>query len=206
MTRRIIGAAAVLAACAAAATGGVIDAVREKYDPKASIEADVQVTIYWKVREKEDRKEGHIVLGGGDRFRVQLDKILWVCDGQTVWQYNEKTQQVVIKRLLDVDLSSHPSQIFSTYLKEYSYRENLDDEREAVLNWEADSSDNDPFYRSVALWINTKHVVVTRIVVVDKNGNESTYRFKKTAFGIQPPADLFTFTVPKGVHVLDVRE
>jgi len=183
----------------------IIEQVRRNYNPQTVIEADIVLTIDWKVREKQEQKQGHITLAPGDRFRVELDNTIWVCNGQTFWQYNSATGQVIIKRLLDVDLSSHPSQLFETYLRTYRYEVAQQDADRAVLAWKADSSSAGSFYTSITLSVDRKKTILQSIAVVDRNGNASTYEFRKTRLGGDVQKSRFEFETPKGAHVLDTR-
>jgi outer membrane lipoprotein carrier protein len=179
--------------------------VRKKYDENATIESQFELKIYWAVREKEERKKGVVLIAPGDKFRVTAGKSLWVSDGYTLWQYNPQTNQVIIKKLVDVDFSSHPSQIISRYLAEYEYKK-IDENREQIVAaWEPDSTSNAPFYTSITVWIDKKDAVIDKIHAVDRNKNESTYTFRKTRFGAQVNASVFEFESPEGVSVIDVR-
>jgi outer membrane lipoprotein-sorting protein len=184
----------------------LLDQVRQKYHAKASVEAEFGLTINWNVREKIENRNGRLLFAAGDKFRVELDNTVWVCDGQTFWQYSAATNQVIIKRLLDVDLSTHPSQILSTYLNKYQYALKEENDKQAVLAWKADSAGVKNPYQSITLVVDKKEVLVNKLVVVDRSGNESTYTFKKTKFGITPPPGSFEFEVPAGARILDTRE
>lgn len=164
--------------------------------------------IFWKVREKTEKKSGVIEIGPNDKFRVEMDKNSWVCDGQTYWQYSKATKQVVIKRLLDVDISLHPSQVIKTYLTEYKYTVENEDEKTAFLTWkcpeEETAGQNKP--KELAAWVDKNSGTVKKLKIVDKSGNESTYTFKKTRLDVQIPAETFNFTIPEGATVLDTRD
>ncbi|MBD3239956.1 MAG: hypothetical protein GF331_05175 [Chitinivibrionales bacterium] len=192
-------------AAAVGADGGIVETLKKKYSGDQTIVADFDLTILWKVREKQETKSGRLQLAPGDKFRVELGPTTWVCNGQTVWQYNNKANQVVIKRLLDYDLSQQPSQILSTFVNGYEYEVLEQNDRQAILQWEADSSDTRSFYRTVTIYYDMRKQSLSSLILVDRHGNESTYLFKRTAFGEDIPQEVFEFEIPKGVHVLDDR-
>lgn len=183
----------------------VISALKKKYNEKTPLELTFDLDIFWKVREKHEKKSGSLHLMPGDKFRLAIGSTEWISDGHTYWQYNEKTSQVIIKSLLDVDLSMHPSQVIKTYLG-YSYKVKSDDAKQAVLTWSTADPDRKKTYKAITLWVNKKKNTIEKIRAVDKNGNESTYTFKKTEAGVQFPSTLFEFEVPKGVDILDTRK
>lgn len=191
---------------ATSVNAAVIDDVRKLYGPSSVVDADIDMTIWWAVREKEEKKSGHLLLAPGDRFDVTLGESRWVCDGRILWQYSGDANQVVIKRLLDIDLSAYPSQVLSTYLMKYSYSVDSQNEKEAVLSWKSDPTNPDRDYRSITLSVDPRKAVVQKLEVVDTNGNRSTYLFRKTRFGIKIEPKTFTFAIPEGAHVLDVRD
>jgi len=184
----------------------VLAALREKYAAGLTLRAEFDLEIFWKAREKTERKSGVLYAAPDDRFRLELGKNVWVSDGRTYWQYSAATSQVVIKKLLDVDLSMHPSQIIETYLFKYSYSVSEQNEKQAVLSWRASAADAGTDARAVTIWVDVKKMTLKKLLIVDRSGNESTYTFKKMITGEQPPASAFTFDVPQGVSVLDTRE
>ncbi len=194
-----------LAAMAVGVEAGIVETLKQKYAGDQTIVADFDLTILWKIREKQETKSGRLHLAPGDKFRVELGPTTWVCNGQTVWQYSEKANQVVIKRLLDYDLSQQPSQLLSTFVNDYDYDVLEQNDRQAILQWEADSGDGQAFYRTVTIYYDMRKQSLSSLILVDRHGNESTYLFKRTAFGKDIPKDVFEFEIPKGVHVLDDR-
>lgn len=200
------GALAALTLLASNLHADIIETIRNKYNANAPISSELTLNIYWSVREKEETRTGELFLAPGDKFRVELDRSTWVCDGQTVWQYNRNTNQVIIKRLLDIDLSSHPSQILKRYLSDYEYQIREKTDRRAVAVWQADSSDAGAEYRAITVEIDAKRALIERLVTVDSRGNRAAYVFSDTEIGAEIPAETFTFTIPRGVDVLDTRE
>lgn len=182
----------------------IISNLKKKYHAESSIDVAFELNIFWKVREKNEKKSGALMVAPNDKFRLKLGSTEWVSNGHTYWQYNIKTNQVIIKNLLDVDLSMHPTQILKTYLS-YAYSVKSESEKEAVLIWRIMADDKEKSFKSITLWVDKKKNVIKKLVVVDKNENVSTYIFKKTKTGIQIPTETFTFTVPQGVDVLDTR-
>jgi outer membrane lipoprotein-sorting protein len=184
----------------------LIQQLRERYAAGATLTTEFDLTILWKVREKQESSSGRLFLAPGDKFRVELGPTTWVCDGQTVWQYSSRTKQVLIKRLLDIDLAAHPSQILSRYVSDYEYRVLEDTDKRAILQWEADTGSPPPLYTSITIHYDKAEDAISSLVVIDRHGNESTYLFKKTTFGSEIPRKVFEFEVPKGVEVLDERK
>ncbi len=183
----------------------IISSLKKKYDVKSTIELSFDMDIFWSVREKHEKKAGHLQLAPDDKFRLKLGSTEWISNGHTYWQFNTKTKQVIIKDLLDVDLSMHPSQMIKAYLSR-SYTVTSQSEKEATLVCAIDEDKKRKSFKSITLIVDLKKLVIKEMVVVDTDDNKSTYTFKKTKFNQTVPNELFTFKTPKGVEVLDTRE
>jgi len=206
MNRSILQSCAALALCASIAGAGIVADLRTKYGTQNTIDTEVRLDIFCKIREKWESSEGHFIIASGDRFNISLGTTSWICNGQTLWQYNTANSQVVIKRLLDVTPASHPARILTHYLNDYTYTVSTPSRRSTLLTWRADTTDTDSFYRTVTVTVDSEKQVVSSIALVDKNGNESTYTFKKTRFNEPVAPQTFIFTPPEDAHVLDTRD
>jgi outer membrane lipoprotein carrier protein len=195
------------AVCAAAAQApSLVDELRAKYGKQVTLQTSFDLEIMWKVREKTEKKSGTLQIAPDDKFRLELDNTVWVSDGLTYWQYSKATSQVVIKKLVDVDLSMHPSQIITTYLFDYSYAIKDENDKQAVLEWTAPQDDAKAYAKAITMWVDKKKMILKKLHVVDTNGNESTYDFKKTKVGGDIPAETFRLAIPEGASVLDTRD
>jgi len=183
----------------------LVSTLKKKYSDKTTLEVSFDLKIFWKVREKNEKKSGVLRIMPGDKFRLKLGSWIWVCDGHTYWQYNVKTKQVIIKNLLDIDLSMHPTQMMKTYLS-YDFTVTSSDAKEAVLTWKAAEEEKKKGYSAITIWVDKKKSTIKKLLAVDSKGNESTYTFVKTKTGVQFPEETFAFTVPKGVEVVDTRD
>lgn len=183
----------------------IVTALKEKYSGKTTLELEFDLEIFWAVREKTEKKRGRLCLAPGDRFRIEVGSTAWVSDGHTYWQYGKQTSQVVIKDLLDVDLSMHPSQIIASHL-DHTYSVDSENEKQIVLSWTRPEDGPRTQYRKVTLWVDRKKVVVSKLQVIDESGNQSTYAFTKVEFGGRPANGMFVFETPKGATVLDARD
>jgi outer membrane lipoprotein-sorting protein len=185
----------------------IMKTVRALYSEKTPIETTFDLHILWKVREKEETKSGRLCLAPGDKFRADLGAASWTCNGQTYWEASRDGNdvQVVIKRAADVDLSMHPSQVLHTYLAKFVFR--LKERKGGLtkVEWTADSLSETAQTAGIGLSIETKTGIITALHIVDKNGNESDYRFKKTKIPAKLPDNAFDYTIPKGASVLDMR-
>ena len=179
--------------------------IKRKYGKTASFQAQFEQSIYWSVREKTSKHRGTLTVAPGNRFRIELNNETYVGDGTTVWQYSRGTNQVVVRNFAELNPSIHPSRLLTTYLSDYPFKEKTRGNGVVTLIWNGDTSGTQE-YRSITVEARESDGIVTSLVLVDKNMNIHTYRFKKTVFGKTPPANTFTFEAPPDATVLDNRQ
>lgn len=183
----------------------IVGNLKEKYGPEKAANLAFDLTIFWSVRERYEKKSGELIYSPGEKFRLTLGNTSWVSNGQTYWQYSKKTNQVVIKSLLDIDLSLHPSSMMQSFLS-YTFSTYSSDDKTIVLKWEGDSKNSDLPYKKIVINVDRKKMEISELTVIDDDGNESRYTFKKAKFGGAEPASIFEFSIPEGVDVLDTRK
>jgi outer membrane lipoprotein-sorting protein len=185
----------------------LLDRIKAKYGVGTSLSASFDVRILWKVREKEDTKQGTLVVAPGDKFRVELGGSVWVSDGATLWQYDRATSQVVIKQLASVDNGMLPSHALMAYCSKYPLSPVKSTGADAVLEWKADTgaTAKQTEVSLVRITASDATAEVKKLFIVDRTGNETTYSFRGTVVGKTAPQKTFTFVVPKGARVLDQR-
>ncbi|MDD5672795.1 MAG: outer membrane lipoprotein carrier protein LolA [Chitinivibrionales bacterium] len=183
----------------------ILRSIQEKYSPKVTFESAFDLTIYWAVREKEEKRTGKIFWAPGDKFRVETNSTIWVSDGATFWQYSKKSNQVEIKRLADENVSMLPTQLISTYLNTFRFTLVQDLPQRCLLEGTPDSAHARSDVASLLLTIDKKADIIAQIAVVDKDANKSTYFFKKSRFGAPVAAKVFEFVAPAGANVIDAR-
>jgi chaperone LolA len=179
-------------------------ALKKKYGGNAALYVAFDLDVYWSVREKHEKKDGELTVVPGDKFRLRMGSWEWVCDGRTYWQYNKKTAQVIISDLKKTDLDMHPSRLIRTCLG-YDFILQSRSGSEAVLVWNAPGRAKKTF-TAITLYADMEKNLLRRMVVVDTKETVSTYTFLKTRTGGTYQDGTFTFTVPKGVEVIDDRD
>ncbi|HEX2958717.1 MAG TPA: outer membrane lipoprotein carrier protein LolA [Chitinispirillaceae bacterium] len=175
--------------------------LKKKYSTSSTIKADVQLKVWWQVREKEETKKGSLLLTSGDKFRVTLGNEIYVSDGTTCYQYHTVTKLLQIKNLRDIDQSMLPSHIITSFINTYPLKEVSRSDKDAHLGWKADSSSS---YKSIDITVDSKNCMKS-LVLTDNNDNIFTYTFTKTEFGGTVPKGAFEFETPSDAQVNDAR-
>ncbi|MBN2035179.1 MAG: outer membrane lipoprotein carrier protein LolA [Chitinispirillaceae bacterium] len=184
--------------------GPLLNKVRSNYDLTRSLSTDYALTIYWSVREKEEKRKGSIILASNDRFHISAGDELFVSNGKTYWHYSPVAKQVVVKRLAETDMSVLPSQIFARFILSCTFRIEARDAGIAALVWENDSTTIP--YTTIRVWVREKNGRIAKCVMIDRSDNRFTYTFSSTKLGRKIPGKAFEFDTPKNVRVLDMQK
>jgi outer membrane lipoprotein-sorting protein len=184
----------------------IVKELQQKYAIDKGLELHFDLAIFWAVREKTEKKKGVLYLAPDDKFRAEVDNTVWVSDGTTYWQYSQGTNQVIIKDLLDVDLSMHPSQAVAEYFTSYDYTVKEQNDDRITLVWNAPEGDPAISEKSIRVRVDPEKKLIKQLQIVDRSGNTSTYTFTKTRVGVTIAPEKFTFLTPQGANVLDTRE
>lgn len=182
--------------------------LRKNYSGNNAVTSTFDLSIYWNVREKEEKKSGELLIAPGNKFKVTLGKEAFISDGKTFWQYSEKNSQVVIRNFSDIDASTVPSKFLLSFLSNHAFTEKQRNGSIVELFWNGSGKsatiDND--YTSITAIVDEKNGVIKTLKLTDKNENIHTYTFKKTAFDKPPKEDVFQFKPSKNIEALDMRE
>lgn len=182
----------------------VLKKIRSNYIGTRTIDITFEQSIFWIIREKTTRKKGTLIIAPGNKFNVILSDEILVSDGITYWQYSKKNNQVVIRNVKDLDLSSLPANILSSFITRYTFRIKERKGKSTVLEWTDDTKDTKS-YRNVSLEVLNESGIVQTLSFTDNNGNIHTYKFKKTLFDRAVPENTFQFKAPADVNIVDNR-
>jgi outer membrane lipoprotein-sorting protein len=182
----------------------LISLLRKNYDLSQSIATHYALTIYWSVRDKEEKRQGNISLAPGDRFCITAGDERFVSNGATYWHYTPQANQVVIKNLKEVDLSLLPSQLFARFIVSCPFKQVRSEKGVAEFIWTSDSTGAP--YRSIIVKVKEKDGRIATCVMTDRNGNLFTYTFTATALGKKIPGRTFEFAIPKSARIVDLRK
>jgi outer membrane lipoprotein-sorting protein len=182
----------------------VLKKIRGNYTGTRTIYITFEQSIFWTIREKTTRKNGTLIIAPGNKFNVKFSDEVLVSDGTTYWQYSRKNNQVIIRKVKDLDLSSLPANILSSFLTRYTFRIKERKAKTTVLEWSDDTKDTKS-YQHVSLAVFNETGIVQTLSFTGNNGNIHTYTFKKTEFDRAVPEKTFQFKAPADVNIVDNR-
>lgn len=145
---------------------------------------------------------GKIYYSRGNKYRIEFKNSAIISDGAAYWNYNKKDNKVVI------DSTSRGNNIFTIdyLLNEFPSRCTLSSSKEGkystLILTPKQGSEID--FNSAKLWISSDNLI-ERISIDAPNADNLDYTFSDYKLNQNLSASLFTFEVPKGCRIIDIR-
>ncbi len=190
---------------AAALTGAeVVAKAREQFAASATFSARFEKQFYWTALDKTQKLQGRIYTRKPDRFRVEVDGgDLMVADGQAIWVYSKKNQQVVVSEyngevrtpwqvLLDYTAQWVPTGVEET---------RLDGRACYLLTLQPPGGGG----RQTKVWLERRRWLLLKVEERDESDNLVTYTLTDHKLSPALKLSLFRFAAPQGVEVIDRR-
>ncbi len=186
-------------------TARLLEQLRARWQAIPGLQAGITHTFEWVLAGETQTTVGRIHLAGRDSVRIETGDVTIVSDGRTIWQYTPAQKQVIIDRVDPAREVVTPGQLFSAYTDDVNAtwlrEERLGRLRMAVLRLER-LTQADP--RVIDVWVDTRDLLVVRLEYRDGAGNNHRYVLDEVTVTVQDPT-LFTFPIPEGVTVVDLR-
>ncbi len=175
--------------------------VQEKYNTNKSLTADFIFNLHKASNQMAEKTSarGKIYLGEGNKFRVELDKNIVVCDGKTFWNFKEKENKIIINNFDPNDPSSFS---IKTILNEYPKKCIQKEENGVIILTPKENSDLD--FTKAEIWVNKSNLIEKIRIDYPSYGtfeiSLSNYKLNQNI-----PDSKFTFTPPEGSKIIDLR-
>jgi outer membrane lipoprotein carrier protein len=155
----------------------------------------------------EQNFSGTLKMKKPKHYRVESEHQTIVTDGTTVWAYSAANNQVIIDRYKENSNSISPEQFMLNLPAQY-YASLLGTEKLPAGNsilLKLVPKDDRSFVKSVKISVEENGWMVRKIVILDVNETETTYTVKDTKLNTNLKEKVFTFEIPAGAEVVDLR-
>jgi len=184
----------------------IIENVQSKYDDISDVVLTFDQTTRFKVSKVEQSLSGKLYFKKKNKYRIETEQRTIVTDGKTSWSYNPLSNQVVIDTYKEEShslspeqlLVKYPSDFFSTYVGEGKV--GMDDCYLLKLTPKEDNS----FTQTMKIWVNKKWII-RKVEVTDANGASTSYTIRDISIDKGISDGKFTFDIPKGAELIDLR-
>lgn len=187
---------------------GTLFLVPESYGQNSGLErlqkkfsAAKSITISFKQVNSKSGGTGVLTYKKENMVHLDQKNLLVVSDGKTVWNYNKVQKKVIISNYTQADgsLLSLP-RIINEYPAQCTVTENKAGTSSIITL--VPKSKKLGFERAE---IRTGKNDNIEQISVTANGNKITFDFTSTQWDAKVDDDIFTFTAPEGVKVIDLR-
>ena len=177
--------------------------IRKKLSRVKDLAADFKYTAVIKVLDERQVSNGKLYLKKPDRFRIELEYLTLVSDGETVWNYTPENKQVLKSSLEKSPEIPRISNVVFDFEKSYRVDRLRSERKYHVLTLIPREPVAD--ITSLEVWVDKKKLLVRKMAYQDINGNEKIYELSNIKINQKPARDLFMFQVPEGVEVFETR-
>ncbi len=184
----------------------IIENVQDRYEDIDDAVITFTQTVRFKVSRVEQSYSGKMYFKKKNKFRIETDERVLVTDGVTSWSYTPRNKQVVIDNYEEEKNSLSPQRLLFSLPKDYyaAYigERKLGPVETYVLKFTPKQSSS--FAKSIKVWINHDWLI-RQVEVVDINGTTTTYFIKRITLDQGIKDSRFSFAIPRGVEVIDLR-
>jgi outer membrane lipoprotein carrier protein len=206
--------AGILAALVAATAAGlaqsaedVLSKVREKYATIQDAEIRFAQTVRFPISKAEQHVSGTLLMKKGNKYRVETDELTVVTDGKTVWSHSHANNQVLIDNFRLDERSYSPERILMAAPEDFAPtlvgHEKSGKGDLTVLKLVP--ADQHGLIRSFKLWVNEGDHLIRKVEMIDANEKVTTYVVNDIRINRGLNESRFTFPIPEGVEVVDLR-
>lgn len=181
-----------------------IKEVQTKYSALNSSVIEFVQEISSKAVEGKQKIAGKLFYQKKNRYRLELDGSLIVCDGETVHNYSRNAKRVVITKYEENFFSPQNLLVdIPNYSKiEFNGDELMDNKK--IYKFSLTPTRSNPEFKSMILWID-ENKTIWKIQTEDWAGNNYTFIIQKFEPNPDLKSELFKFKIPSGVKVIDLR-
>jgi outer membrane lipoprotein-sorting protein len=186
----------------------IIKKVQKKYKSIDNMSVQFDYFFKWKLTGKSQSLQGKMFFKKENNIRYELGQQLNVTNGETVWQYSEGSNQVIIDKLKKNSKSLFMPKYFmyeylEKFIAEIIAHETIKGREVYVLKMYP--KDKDDFVQNMKVWVPADTWIADKFEYSDLEGNQITYQFTNIQIDTALDMKLFNFTVESGIDVIDLR-
>jgi chaperone LolA len=155
----------------------------------------------------EQNFAGTLMMKKPNKYCLESEYQTFVTDGVTVWVYSAANKQVIIDKYKENTNSISPEQFVLRLPSDY-YTSITDIEQTGsgrTIQLKLIPKDDRSFIKSVKLTVEESDWLIRRIVITDVGGTETSYAVRDIKLNTNIPDKKFSFEIPGGVEVVDIR-
>jgi len=181
--------------------------IRKRYHDIETFQASFKETFQWKLTGETTEREGMIYIAGENRFRIETPEQQMVSDGIALYRFNRPRSQVMVESVGKTD-APLPRRILLDFAEEFDAVSLSPLAVDGGEGYRLDLKPKDPekaLLGSASLWVSSNNLLVKRILLIDLNGNTTTYNLHNITFNQPVDSAALRFEPPQGAELFDLR-
>ena len=191
----------------------VVGKLQKKFAELKTLSAHFVKQHYWRLMEQHQEVKGALLVQRPDRFRMDSDVQVVVSDGETAWNYAPANAQVLVSDYSAIENDrSYEKLLFDLILLgEYDesytpvYVGEKKVQRKTCYVVDLSAKKEDTYIHTIRLWIDKRLYLVRQVEYRNIHDDITTFVLSDLKVNKRVKADRFTFHVPKGVELIDLR-
>ena len=192
----------------------IIRRLQDRFGDLESITARFEKRHYWKLVGQTQEIKGRLYVEKQHRFRLETPIQTVVTDGKTAWNYAPDNGQVIItsyeaaqsdrsyeKLLFDLILLGGYTERFNPH---HIGEERISRKRCHLV--ELVAKEEEAYISHIRIWVDRSLWLVRKVEYRNMNDDITSHTLTDLKTNEDLDVDLFTFEVPKGVEIVDLRE
>jgi len=187
----------------------IIKKVQNTYDDMDYLTASFKQVESFKLTGSQTEVLGKIYVKKGVKYRFESEDQVIVTDGKNVWTYNALSNQLLIDDVRENSGAFLPRDMLFKYPKDHYATlvgEAVEGKQKIYTVRLDPKEDATGFLSSIRLWIQDKSWHILKIESKDLGGNISAFEINDMDIKTKLNDDLFQYTAPDGVDVVDMRK
>lgn len=188
----------------------ILSKLSEKMQKYESLSATFNSEMVDKQADMNVKQKGSIKVSG-DSYKLILGDIVVICDGESVWTYSKKTNEVMIDLAEDLydEEGIEPAQLFTIWETGFK-NQYVGAEKIGAVDCDVIKlfplEPKEKSFHTIKIYIDQGALEMKRAVIMGKEGNEITYNIESFDTGFVKSTE-FKFDASKypGVETVDMR-
>lgn len=193
---------------ASAQTGkDLVEQLKKKYAEVSDAIVKFEQTVKFSSSKFEQSFSGTLYFKKKNKYKIETEQQTLVTDGTTSWLYSKVNKQVIIDKFKEDRNSITPDKFLLSISDEYIpiilKVEQSNGRKVYVLKLTPKNEDS--VIESAKIWVTGDDFMITRVEITDVNGTLTTYSVKNVKLNSGIGDDIFRFSIPPDVKVVDLR-
>ena len=180
----------------------------KRYQKIETLVADFREIFEWAHTGEKIQRSGKIILASEQRFRIDTEEQLMVCDNLAIYRYNRLKSQVIIEPIENNTENLLPRRMLLNFADEFKAVHYSELPVNGMSGFRLDMLPIDPdemLISEAGLWVTAEDNIIRRLRFKDLNGNLTLYFLSNIEINQPIDSTLTTFQIPEEVEVFDLR-